>query len=639
VVVVTEVNTAPTLPVIGQQTIAELSTLTVTNSASDPDLPANTLTYSLINPPANAAIDGQGIITFTPDEAQGPSTNIITTVVHDGTASATNSFSVIVTEVNVPPSLPVLDIRIVAELTTLTVTNTASDPDLPANELTYQLVNAPSNVTINSQGIISFTPTEAQGPSTNVITTIVSDGSASATNSFTVIVTEVNTPPTLPVLGDQTVSELSILTVTNTATDPDVPANTLTYSLINPPANASISAQGIITFTPSEAQGPSTNLITTVVSDGSASTTNAFNVIVAEVNTPPTLPVIGDRVMNELTTLAITNTASDEDLVGNSSLLNDLSYALVNPPAHASIDSHGIITFVPDETQGPSTNVITTIVSDGSASATNSFTVIVNEVNVPPSLPLITQRVMDELTVLIVTNSAVDVDVPANTLTYTLVDPPLHASIDSSGVITFAPDEAQGPSTNIITTIVSDGSATATNSFVVIVNEVNAAPVLSIQPDHVIRNYKRLCVTNAATDIDLPVGPLIYTLINSPPSASINNAGVIVWTPNEGHCPHTNRITTVVTDSAGLSATNSFVVVVTEPPVPVIQSLTISNGTALVLWSTVPGERYLLQYKNDLSDTSWFDISPVADADGETVMRSDDISIVPQRYYRVILLP
>jgi hypothetical protein len=639
VVIVTEVNTAPALPAVGEQTITELSTLIVTNSASDPDLPANTLIYNLINPPANAAIDGQGVITFTPDEAQGPSTNIITTVVHDGTASATNSFSVIVTEVNVPPSLPAVDLQTIAELSTLIVTNKATDPDLPANELTYQLINGPSNAAINSQGIISFAPTEAEGPSTNVITTIVSDGSASATNSFTVIVTEVNTPPSLPVVGDQTIPELSTMTVTNTATDPDVPANVLTYSLLNPPANVSINAQGILTFTPSEAQGPSTNTITTVVSDGSASATNSFRVIVTEVNTPPLLPVLADQVINELTTLTITNTASDEDLVGNSSLVNDLSYALVNPPAHASIDLHGIITFTPDETQGPSTNMITTIVSDGSATATNSFTVIVNEVNAPPSLPMITQRVMDELTVLIVTNSATDLDVPANTLAYTLVDPPLHATIDASGVITFAPDESQGPSTNIITTIVSDGSATATNSFIVIVNEVDAAPVLSIQSDHVIRNYKRLCVTNTATDSDFPVETLIYTLINSPPSASINDAGVIVWTPNEGHCPHTNHITTVVTDSTGLSATNSFAVVVTEPPVPVILSLAVSNGTALITWSTVLGESYRLQYKNDLSDPSWLDISPVAEADGDSLMRADDISGVSRRYYRVILLP
>src|SRR5262249_23109068 len=49
-------------------------------------------------------------------------------------------------------------------------------------------------------GIISWTPTPAQGPGTNVITTIVTDDGSpplSATNSFTVFVIDTNTPPVI----------------------------------------------------------------------------------------------------------------------------------------------------------------------------------------------------------------------------------------------------------------------------------------------------------------------------------------------------------------------------------------------------------------------------------------------------------
>jgi len=55
------------------------------------------LTYQLINPPAGAGIDGNGVITWTPSEAQGPGTYVITTVVTDDgqpPSSATNSFTV-----------------------------------------------------------------------------------------------------------------------------------------------------------------------------------------------------------------------------------------------------------------------------------------------------------------------------------------------------------------------------------------------------------------------------------------------------------------------------------------------------------------------------------------------------------------
>src|SRR5439155_496992 len=98
--------TAPVLPVQTNRTIAELSALIVTNRATDSDIPANTLTYTLQNPPAGATIDSSGVITWTPTEAQGPSTNTITTVVTDNGVpplSATNSFTVVVTEMNSAP--------------------------------------------------------------------------------------------------------------------------------------------------------------------------------------------------------------------------------------------------------------------------------------------------------------------------------------------------------------------------------------------------------------------------------------------------------------------------------------------------------------------------------------------------------
>ena len=84
-------------------------------------------------------------------------------------------------------------------------------------------------------------PGEAQGPGTNLLETIVTDNGVpplSATNSFTVIVTEANALPILPVQTNRTVFELSSLVVTNAASDPDLPANVLTYSLLNPPAGA-----------------------------------------------------------------------------------------------------------------------------------------------------------------------------------------------------------------------------------------------------------------------------------------------------------------------------------------------------------------------------------------------------------------
>ena len=73
--------------------------------------------------------------------------------------------------------------------------------------------------------------------------------------------------PALPVQTNRTINELTLLTVTNTATDTDLPANTLSYLLIGP-SGATIDANGVITWTPAEDQGPGSDVeFTTIVTD------------------------------------------------------------------------------------------------------------------------------------------------------------------------------------------------------------------------------------------------------------------------------------------------------------------------------------------------------------------------------------
>jgi len=64
-----------------------LTELTFTATATDSDIPANTLTFSLAGAPEGALIDSStGIFTWTPTEAQGPDTHSFTVVVCDNTA-------------------------------------------------------------------------------------------------------------------------------------------------------------------------------------------------------------------------------------------------------------------------------------------------------------------------------------------------------------------------------------------------------------------------------------------------------------------------------------------------------------------------------------------------------------------------
>jgi hypothetical protein len=592
-VIVTEVNSAPTLSAISDQTISELQPFTLRLSASDSDLPANTLTFSLVSGPAGLTVDSTGLLSWTPAESQGPSANlIIVSVVDDGqpSLSATQSFQITVSEANSPPILSSQTNRIINELTLLTVTNTATDPDLPANTLSYALLNAPSGASISASGVITWTPSEAQGPSTNLIVTVVSDDGStalSATNSFSVVVNEVNTAPVLSAVNNQTITELQPFTLQLSATDSDLPANTLTFSLVSGPAGLSVNSSGLLSWTPTEAQGSSTNIVSVAVTDNgqpSLSVTQSFQITVTEANSAPVLTTQTNRTINELTLLTVTNTATDPDLPANI-----LSYALLSAPSGAAISPDGVITWTPSEAQGPSTNLIVTVVTDNGSpalSATNSFSVVVNEVNSAPNLTSVNNQTITELQVFTLQLAATDTDLPANTLTFSLVSGPAGLSVNSAGLMSWTPTEAQGPSTNIVSVAVTDNgqpSLSATQSFQITVIEANSAPVLTSQTNRTINELTLLTVTNTATDSDLPANILNYALINAPSGAAISAAGVITWTPSEAQGPSTNLILTVVTDngSPALSATNSFSVVVNEvntaPALAAVNNQTITE--------------------------------------------------------------
>jgi hypothetical protein len=91
-------NHPPGLQPIFDAVILAGRTLVVTNSASDPDLPAQTLTFSLQNPPSGAAINpATGLLTWRPAIAQAGANHLLAVRVTDNgtpSQSATQNFTV-----------------------------------------------------------------------------------------------------------------------------------------------------------------------------------------------------------------------------------------------------------------------------------------------------------------------------------------------------------------------------------------------------------------------------------------------------------------------------------------------------------------------------------------------------------------
>jgi hypothetical protein len=614
IVVPSHANVAPALPNVPTQTISELATLVVTNTASETDSYAS-LACSLAAAPAGAAINGNGIITWTPSQAQSHSTNTFTTIVSNTDPyavnthlSATNTFLVVVKELNMAPVIPPIPAQAVNELALLTVNAAAGEPNINATTIGYGLINPPTGAAINSSGVFTWMPAQTQSPSTNIITVIATNNDPfdtvnpklTGTNSFTVFVSEVNVAPTLPTLGPQSVNELTQISITNTATEPNPHATTSGYGL-SAPAGAAISPSGIITWTPAQTQSPGTNTFITIVTNNDPYdlvhpqllSTNFITVVVKEVNVAPTLSsVIPSQTVNELATLTVTNAATESNIHATTT-----GYALLNAPSNAAISPAGVITWTPSQSQSPSTNTLTTVVSNSDSfdtvhpvlTFTNFFTVFVREVNVGPVLGVIPAQTVNESTLLTVTNAATDSNNHA-VLSYALVAPPAGAAINAAtGVITWTPSQSQSPGANVLTTIVTatdsydivNPQLMATNSFTVIVTEVNIAPSMPSISLQTVNELATLTVASTATEPNFHAITTGYGLINPPAGAAVNETGIFTWTPSQTQSPGTNIINVVATNDdiddpvhPQLTSTNTFTVVVKEVNVaPVLGAL------------------------------------------------------------------
>jgi hypothetical protein len=167
-----------------------------------------------------------------------------------------------------------------------------------------------------------------------------------------------NTAPVLPAIGTQTVNPLNPLTVTNTATDSDTPAQALTYSLnttvtgtnqpvINP-------ATGIITWTPDVSQAGTSNWFTTVVTDDGVPAMRATNAFAVMVNPVPDITgVVATNGGVRLTWLAPTNDIFQVQFTDGLNPVNWQSFSNLVTYTGPQTPTNGLFSFFDDGTEHP----------------------------------------------------------------------------------------------------------------------------------------------------------------------------------------------------------------------------------------------------------------------------------------------
>ena len=148
--------------------------------------------------------------------------------------------TITVSEVNVAPVLAAIGTKSVDELATLRFTVSADGRGRAGEHADLQRHGPAGGGQLRSGH--AGVPLDAErrpGPGSYDVTFTVSDGTAGDSEVVTITVSEVNVAPVLAAIGTKSVAELATLTFTVSATDVDLPANTLTFSATGLPAGAS----------------------------------------------------------------------------------------------------------------------------------------------------------------------------------------------------------------------------------------------------------------------------------------------------------------------------------------------------------------------------------------------------------------
>ena len=334
-ILINQVNDAPTVSAIGDQTINEdAQTGNIGFTISDPETAATDLdvTATSDNPTlvpnlvANIVLGGTGpsrTINIIPVANLSGIANI-TINVSDGTLSTNRNFSVTVTSVNDPPTITAITNQTVAEDTpTGSLAFTIGDTETPVGSLTLthsstNTVLVPiSNIVLGGSGAsrtVVVTPAADQ-TGTTTITITVDDGTSSTSMNFNVNVTPINDPPTVSAITDRTINEdtqtgninFTISDAETAATALQVTGSSSDTGLV-PNANIILGGTGtartvnIITA----ANQTGTTTITLNVSDGLNSTPVTFQVNVTPVNDGPVITSQIPITIDEGQTVTIT---------------------------------------------------------------------------------------------------------------------------------------------------------------------------------------------------------------------------------------------------------------------------------------------------------------------------------------------
>ncbi len=573
-VTVMNANDAPVLSPIGNQSINEGATLTFTATASDADVPANTLTFSLGGAPVGATIDAAtGVFNWTPTEAQGAGIYSFDVIVSDGAGGAdSETITCTVHEVN---SAPAGTDRTVTTLEDTPYIFTAADfgftdpGDVPVNlllavkittlpgagSLTLNGIAVTAGQTISvadiSAGWLVFEPAaDANGLGYASLTFQVQDDGGTANggvdldptpNMITLNVTAVNDAPTVTPInlgaidedGSLLITQALLLSGTN-----DVDLDSLTAINLTLTAGSGTftdNGDGTWTFTPDTDWSGSANFSFDVY-DGTDSTPNTASLVVNPVNDEPATspvmlaPISEDSGPRIITQAELLSNASDVD----GPALTAINLSITSGTGTLTDNGDGTWTYTPASNDDTSVT-FSYVVTDGSLTTSGSAALDITPVNDAPTAGDISFAT-DEDNVYSGTLPAAS-DIDSALITYALDVDATHGNVllNSDGSFSYTPDSNYFGADNFSYTVSDGAGGSNTYTVTITVNPVNDAPTIVAPVDlGALNEDGSLVITQAmllAGSSDIENNPLTaINLILTAGNGTLTDNGNGTWT-------------------------------------------------------------------------------------------------------------
>lgn len=554
-------------------------------------------------PPGMSSVNSStGQVTWTPTNGQPSASFTIRVTDTNAAGYSYQTINIAVTAVNDPPSMALLTGNFNATEDVEWSFNLApfvSDvDDSVGNGLSFSLSNAPTGMSVNSLGVITWTPLNGVLTS-GVVTARVQDGlengSTPATRTFQVTVAPDNDPPNITSTAPSAATEGVPFAYQVVVTDPDA-GDSHTFSLSNAPSGMSVSSTGLITWLPDDPLAVSySNIVITVTDSGSATDSENFSLAITQFNDQPAITSVappsvleGDLYTYQLAVLD----ADDTNWPAN------LNFYLVNQPAGMTISTNGLISWQTAEAD-PSPATITVGVTDGGENGTvaaeQDFDIEVIAYNFQPAITSTAPTTATEdllYSYQLTINDVDDANDGSGALAFSLSNQPAGMTVSNTGLVRWTPTEGVSTSGNVTVSVVDggeDGTVAATQNFTIAVTAVNDAPqITSVAPAEVIEmnTWTYQVVINDPDDLD-PATDLSFVLTNAPPGMEVDENGLISWYAPEA-AGTSGTVTLTVTDggedSAAPAVENFTIDVIVFNSPPVITSQAPATATEDQLW-------------------------------------------------------